>query len=104
MCVRSTTWRKGETMRTRKRYYATTSGHAAGIDFDVRAPDGSLICSILGLAGPDEPGGIEDAKAKATLVLAGLNTLQAEKERKAKRRIRKTPRQGYTYSRGKNGV
>jgi len=91
-------------MRTRKRYYATTSAHAAGIDIAIRSPDGGTLANVLGLALFDDGTGIEKAKADAKLIVEALNAKHAEQKRKAKRRIRKTPRQGYTYSRGKDWV
>jgi hypothetical protein len=60
-------------MRTRKRYYATTSGHAAGIDIAIRSPDRSLMANILGLALFDDGSGIEKAKADAKLIVDALN-------------------------------
>jgi hypothetical protein len=60
-------------MRTRKRYYSTTSGHAAGIDIAIRSPDRSVIANVLGLAQFDDGSGIEKAKANAQLIVDALN-------------------------------
>jgi len=66
-------WRKEAIMKPRKRYYATTSGHAEGIDIAIRSPDRSVIANVLGLALFDDGSGIEKAKADARLIVDALN-------------------------------
>ena len=60
-------------MPKRKSYYLTTSGNAVGVDFIIRAPDRRVICSIMGLSLYDDGSGIEEAKAKARLIVDALN-------------------------------
>lgn len=68
-------------MRPRKRFYATAHGHAAGIDVHVRAPDRSVYCTVMGLAGtPNAPGGEEEARAKGRLIVEALNAHAKTKE------------------------
>jgi hypothetical protein len=61
-------------MKTRKRYYSTESGHAAGIDIAVRSPDRRVLCTIMGMDGPDAPGGIKEARETAAMIVGALNT------------------------------
>jgi hypothetical protein len=60
-------------MKPRKRYYSTESGHESGIDIAVRAPDRRVLCTVMGLAGPDAPGGIEEARQTAAMIVGALN-------------------------------
>lgn len=60
-------------MKQRKRYYATTTGHAAGIDIAIRSPDRRVIGTVIGLSVFDDGGGIEQAKADAGMIVAALN-------------------------------
>jgi len=66
-------------MRTRKRYYSTESGHAVGIDIAVRSPDRRVLCTVTGLAGPEAPGGIEEARETAAMIVEALNAYEAHK-------------------------
>jgi hypothetical protein len=71
-------------MRTRKRYYTTTSGYDAGIDIRIRQPDGGVLANVFGISLYDDGSGIEQAKANAGLIVAALNAY-AKRGRPCKR-------------------
>ncbi len=60
-------------MKPRRRYYRTISGHAAGIDIEIRSPDRGVIATVFGLTLFDDGSGIEKAKADAELIVDALN-------------------------------